>query len=114
MHRPAMRNVTSARPMAGMAVSMRYRIWSKRSTPQALDATTVVSLSGDTLSPKYAPDIMAPATHPGWKPMTVPMPMNATPMVAMVLQELPVSTDMTAQTAHVVTRKKVGLSIRRP
>ncbi len=65
----------------------------------------MVSDSGDTLSPKYAPEIMAPATQPGWNPITVPMPMKATPMVAIVLHELPVSTEMAAHMAQAVTRK---------
>ena len=75
---------------------------------------TVVSLRGDTLSPKYAPEIIAPATMPGWKPITDPMPMKATPMVAMVLQLLPVSTDMKPQTMALRTRKNVGESTDRP
>lgn len=86
----------------------------KRSTPHADEATTVVSLRGDTLSPKYAPDIIAPATHPGWKPITEPMPMNATPIVAIVLHELPVRTETTAHTPHATTKKNRGSSRRNP
>jgi hypothetical protein len=40
--------------------------------------------------------------------------MKATPTVAIVLHELPVSTDITAQTAQAVTRKNVGLRILSP
>lgn len=40
--------------------------------------------------------------------------MKATPMVAIVVQELPVSTDTNAHTPHVITRKNVGLSTRIP
>lgn len=42
------------------------------------------------------------------------MPMKATPMVAIVVHELPVRTDTRAQTAYVVTRKTVGLSNSMP
>jgi hypothetical protein len=73
-----------------------------------------VSLSGEILSPKYAPDIMAPAIHPGLNPITEPMPIKATPMVAIVVHELPVSTEMAAHTAQAITRKNVGLSTRNP
>ena len=62
--RPVMKNTINAIAMAGIAVIMRYLICLKRSTPQAEEATIVVSLNGETLSPKYAPEIMAPAIQP--------------------------------------------------
>ena len=40
--------------------------------------------------------------------------MKATPIVAIVLHELPVRTEMMLQTMHVTTRKNVGLRICRP
>ena len=40
--------------------------------------------------------------------------MNATPRVAIVVHELPVSTDMTEHTAHVITRNSLGLNTFRP
>ena len=46
---------------------------------------------GDILSPKYAPEIIAPAINPIGKPSAFPMPNNAIPIVAIVLQELPVA-----------------------
>ncbi len=52
--------------------------------------------------------MMAPAIQPGEKPSRVPIPMKATPMVAMVVQELPVSIDMNAQTQHAVSRNMGG------
>ena len=57
---------------------------------------------------------MAPATIAGLKPITVPIPMKATPMVAIVLHDEPVNTDITPHTAHVSTRKKRGLRKERP
>ncbi len=40
--------------------------------------------------------------------------MNATPMVAIVLQELPVSKDTAAHTAHAMARNPAGLMTRSP
>ena len=57
---------------------------------------------------------MAPATHPGEKPRTDPMLMKATPMVAMVDHELPVSMETTAHTMQDTGRKCDGLRISRP
>jgi hypothetical protein len=39
-------------------------MWRINGTPHVEAARTVVSLNGDTLSPKYAPEIIAPATQP--------------------------------------------------
>ena len=46
--------------------------------------------------------------------MMLAMPMKATPMVAIVVHELPLNTDITAHTAHAVTRNADGLSDSRP
>ena len=63
---------------------------------------------GETLSPKYAPDIMAPAIQPGSYPCAVPIPTRATPTVAMVVQELPVITAINAHITQVAKRKISG------
>ena len=84
------------------------------SVPDIDDAITVVSDSGEILSPKYAPDMMAPAIMPSLKPCALPIPMSATPMVAMVVHELPIITDMNAQMMHAVTRKILGEIICTP
>ena len=73
----------------GTVVISIYLICVKRGVPEEDEASTVVSDRGEILSPKYAPEIMAPADHPGSKPCAVPMPINATPTVAIVVQELP-------------------------
>ncbi len=52
--------------------------------------------------------MMAPAIHPSAKPCALPMPMSAMPMVAMVVHELPVMTDTSAQMMHVEAKKKLG------
>lgn len=78
------------------------------------EARMVVSESGDTLSPKYAPDTMAPAIQPSSNPCALPMPIRAMPMVAIVVHELPVMTDTTAQIAQHDTRKNFGWIICTP
>lgn len=68
-------------------------------------ANIVVSDNGEILSPKYAPEIMAPAIQPSSNPCALPMPIKAIPMVAIVVQELPVITDTKAQIMQVEVRK---------
>ena len=92
----------------GTVVTIMKRICVKRGVPADEDASTVVSERGDTLSPKYAPDMMAPAIQPGSYPCAVPMPTRATPTVAMVVQELPVITAIRAEMAQVAKRKISG------
>lgn len=64
----------NANRIAGIEVSMRYFMWVNRSTLHDDDARTVVSDRGDTLSPKYAPEMIAPAIQPSLYPITLPMP----------------------------------------
>ena len=61
------------------------------------------------MSPKYAPEIIAPATRPIFIDNRLPIPINATPTVAAVVQELPVASETTAQIIHEVSRKNCGL-----
>ncbi len=58
--------------------------------------------------------MMAPAIQPSSKPSARPMPINATPTVAMVVHDDPVSSDTTAQITHEAGRKIEGRRIRRP
>ena len=67
-----------------------------------------MSLNGDILSPKYAPEMMAPAVQASLIPRACPMPNSATPMVAMVVQELPESNEISAQMMQALTRKNRG------
>ena len=78
------------------------------------DAKIVVSLIIEILSPKYAPEIIAPAVQPSLNPIALPMPINATPMVAIVVQDEPVSNDTTAQMMHDAGRNIEGLNIFSP
>lgn len=69
------------------------------------DAKMVVSLRGDILSPKYAPEMMAPAVHAALMPSASLIPRSATPMVATVVHELPESTETREQMTQALTRK---------
>ena len=77
-------------------------------------AKFVVSDKGDILSPKYAPDIIEPATKPSGIPNASPIPINAIPIVAIVDHELPDAIDTIAQIIHDAKRKISGLSIFNP
>ena len=57
-------------------------------------ARLVVSDSGESLSPKYAPAKIAPAVGPRGIPIPVAMPMRASPMVPMVPHDEPVASDV--------------------
>ena len=57
---------------------------------------------------------MAPAIIPSLNPNALPIPSNATPMVAMVVHELPIITDTRAQMRQAVTRKILGEMIFTP
>ncbi len=59
--------------------------------PTICGVRMVVSDSGVILSPKYAPEMTAPAVMACEAPMAADMPTKATPRVAAVVHELPVT-----------------------
>ena len=71
-------------------------------------ARFVVSDSGDILSPKYAPEMIAPTVMPSGMPRPCPTPTRATPMVPMVVQELPVKVDTMVHSRQDASRKTFG------
>ncbi len=71
-------------------------------------ARFVVSESGDILSPKYAPETMAPAAMANGTPSPSATPIKATPTVPAVVQELPVTKDTTAHPAQAAARNHAG------
>ena len=77
-------------------------------------ARLVVSLRGESLSPKYAPDITAPATIPTGIPKTFPIPIKAIPTVAEVVQLLPVAKEIMAQIIMQAGKKIIGCKICKP
>ena len=83
-------------------------MWVKRLDPETAGAKLVVSLKGDSLSPKYAPEITAPATIPSGISIALPIPINAIPTVAEVVQLLPVEMDIMAHMIKQEGKKIVG------
>src|SRR5699024_288231 len=66
---------------------------------------TVVSDNGDSLSPIYAPDIMAPATNGNGISKLAPTPIIAIPLVPTEPKEVPVVKDVIASTIIATTKK---------
>ena len=62
---------------------------------------TVVSETGVILSPKYAPEITAPAAIAGSAPTSGASATKATPRVAAVVHELPMASPTSPQTSAV-------------
>ena len=86
-------------------------ICTKISVSVNVEAKIVVSERGDILSPKYAPDMIAPAVYAGLIPIAVPMPIIATPTVPAVPHDVPVATEITQQNKKVNGRKNFGVII---
>ena len=57
----------------------------------------MVSDSGESLSPRYAPEMTAPAVIAGETSSSVAMPTRPTPIVPAVVHELPMLMAMTPQ-----------------
>ena len=84
--------------------------WETVRSPTSCGTRIVVSDSGVILSPKYAPQITAPAAAASERPSTVAIPTKATPSVPAVVHELPVTMPTSAQIAAVATKKMLGFS----
>lgn len=74
-----------------------------RSVPATAAARFVVSDNGDILSPKYAPEITAPAAKAGFSPSASEIATSATPIVPITVHELPTARATTAQMTAAVT-----------
>ena len=112
--RPIIKKIINVIIKVGMVVYIIYLIWIKRSVPDIAAARFVVSDRGDILSPKYAPEIIDPATKPWDIPNTSPIPISAIPIVAIVDQELPEAKETMAHIIQEAKRKISGLRICRP
>ena len=97
--------------MLGTVVIVMYLMWVIKSVPATAGARFVVSERGESLSPKYAPLIIAPATQPSWMPNADPIPIKAIPTVPMVPQDDPVARLSMAQTTQAAKRKIEGSNI---
>src|SRR5690606_22294449 len=100
-----MRYRTSAIRNDGPVVNDMCRMCVNRSVPATAGARLVVSDSGDILSPKYAPEMTAPAAIAGDRESPIATPISATPSVPAVVHELPVASAEIAQIRHVATKK---------
>ena len=85
----------------GPVVQIICLICENKSVPAIAGAKLVVSDKGDILSPKYAPEITAPAVILGDRPRPVAIPINATPNVPATVHELPILNAEIAQMIHV-------------
>ena len=102
---PKYQNNPNVIKILGTVVHNIYRIWVIKSVPAIAAAKLVVSESGDNLSPKYAPEIIAPAVIACGASSAVPIPISATPTVATVDQELPVATETIEQITTLAIKK---------
>ena len=93
---------------AGVVVQSMELICSNNVVPAIADAKFVVSENGDCLSPKYAPDTIAPAVMAGLIPRPAPIPINAIPTVPADDQELPHAMDINAAARHAQSKKNFG------
>ena len=73
------------------------------SDPATAGARLVVSERGDILSPKYAPEMMAPAVRPRFRFCAVATPTRAMPMVDAVVHDDPVASDTKQQMMQAAT-----------
>ena len=112
--KPMIRNTKRVTEIVGTVVNVIYRMCEKSSPPAMAGAKLVVSLKGDILSPKYAPEITAPAVIPSEMPSVSPMPIKAMPTVAEVVHELPVAMEIKAQMIMHAAKKMEGLRICNP
>src|SRR5690606_14605649 len=99
--RPMMVNRTSAMAKLGNVVQVRCRICANSSAPAHAGAMMVVSEIGDILSPKYAPEMIAPAVIGSDMSMPWATPISATPRVPATVQELPIDNATIAHTRQV-------------
>src|SRR3546814_21180111 len=85
-----------------------------RSTPVTAGARFVVSESGDTLSPKNAPDTTAPAVQYIGMPKPAPIPNRASPTVPTVPHDVPRDSDTIEQSTIAAARKNCGAKTVKP
>ena len=94
--------------IVGTVVIVKYLMCVNRSEPEIAGAKFVVSLNGDILSPKYAPEIIAPADISTGIPIAFEIPIRAIPTVAEVVQLLPVAIEIIAHIIRQDGRKTEG------
>ena len=98
---PSTANATHASANAGTDVHTWARMWSNVSAFTIWADRIVVSDSGEVLSPRYAPEMTAPAVMAGDTPSRPAMPTRPTPIVPAVVHELPIDRATTPQISAV-------------
>ena len=106
---PRTANKISETKNAGMVVHIMFLMCAKRSEPATAEAKLVESDSGDILSPKTAPEMMAPAVNAGLIPRVVPIPKRASPTVETVVNPLPMASPTSEQTRNTEGTKNWAL-----
>ena len=84
-------------------------MWSNSLTPEVAEASSVVSDSGESLSPTSAPEMIAPAAISTGTPRPCAIPISAMPIVPAVPQEVPVTMEVMMQMMKAIGRKIFGL-----
>lgn len=98
---PKNQNRISETIKEGIVDHIIFLIWAKRSLPAIAEARLVESESGDILSPKTAPEMIAPATSAGLALSATPIPNKAIPIVEIVVKPLPMDRPTKEQTMNV-------------
>ena len=95
--KPITVNRIRAITMLGKVVHIICPMCPNKSVPATAGARLVVSDRGDILSPKYEPEIIAPAVISRDIPNPAAAPINAIPTVPATVQELPIDKAINAQ-----------------
>ena len=107
--KPRKAKIISERTNAGIVVHIIFLMWAKRSEPATAEAKLVESESGDILSPKTAPEMIAPAVNAGLTPNVAPIPKRARPTVETVVKPLPMAKPTSEQTMKTDGTKNLAL-----
>ncbi|CRH77484.1 Uncharacterised protein [Chlamydia trachomatis] len=86
----------------GIVVQSILLICSNNGAPTVPDARLVESDNGDILSPRNAPEMIAPAVIANDKSIAAAIPIKATPIVADVVSELPIQSPISEHTRNVI------------
>ena len=111
---PNMKKPNNETRKAGIVVHIIFLIWANNSEPAIAEAKLVESDNGDILSPKIAPERIAPATKAGFGPIVVPIPKIAIPTVEIVVKPLPIERPTKEQTINAEGTKKSTLKLLKP
>ena len=89
----------------GRAVYSMCRMWVYSGAPAPIAQILVESDSGESLSPRYAPETTAPAVAAIGAPSAAAVPIRATPIVPAEPQEVPVNSDISAVARNAVSSR---------